>query len=126
MHVRFLGRPAGHTVGSWAAPNLWRRTDADSQRASPRCRPPAGRGGGFAQAVSAGRLGGEAVPRALACPACRTGMLTRRGDPLCPTCIKAAREMPWQPLWLFDSQLLRQALAQMNLSAVSAIVRAAS
>jgi len=34
--------------------------------------------------------------------------------------------MPTQPLWLFDSQLLRQALAQVNLPAVSAIVRAAS
>jgi transcriptional regulator with XRE-family HTH domain len=39
--------------------------------------------------------------------------------------MKAAREMPPQPSWLFDSPLLRQALAQVNLPAVPAIVRAA-
>jgi transcriptional regulator with XRE-family HTH domain len=39
--------------------------------------------------------------------------------------MKAAREMPSQPSWLFDSPLLRLALAQVNLSAVPAIVRAA-
>jgi hypothetical protein len=39
--------------------------------------------------------------------------------------MKASREMPSQPSWLFDSLLLRQALAQVNLSAVPAIVRAA-
>jgi transcriptional regulator with XRE-family HTH domain len=33
--------------------------------------------------------------------------------------------MPPRPLWLFDSPLLRQALARVNLSAVPAIVRAA-
>jgi Helix-turn-helix domain len=61
-----------------------------------------------------------------ACPACRTGVLARRGgDPLCPTCMKAAREMPPAPAWLFDSPLLRQALAEVNLPAVPAIVRAA-
>jgi transcriptional regulator with XRE-family HTH domain len=61
-----------------------------------------------------------------ACPACRTGVLARRGgDPLCPPCMKAAREMPPQPSWLFDSPLLRQALAEVNLPAVPAIVRAA-
>jgi transcriptional regulator with XRE-family HTH domain len=65
------------------------------------------------------------VPTALACPACRTGLLARRGDPLCPTCVKAAREMAVQPLWVFDSLLLREALAQVNLAAVPAIVRAA-
>jgi transcriptional regulator with XRE-family HTH domain len=65
------------------------------------------------------------VPAALACPACRTGLLARRGDPLCPTCMKASREMTSRPVWLFDSPLLRQALAQVNLSALPAIVRAA-
>jgi transcriptional regulator with XRE-family HTH domain len=65
------------------------------------------------------------VPTALACPACRTGLLARRGDPLCPTCVKAARDMAAQPLWVFDSLLLREALAQVNLTAVPAIVRAA-
>jgi transcriptional regulator with XRE-family HTH domain len=39
--------------------------------------------------------------------------------------MKAAREMPPRPSWLFDSLLLRQALVQVNLSAVPAIVRAA-
>ena len=65
------------------------------------------------------------MPTVLACPACRTGLLARRGDPLCLTCMKASREMPSRPLWLFDSPLLRQALAQVNLPAVPAIVRAA-
>ena len=65
------------------------------------------------------------MPTALACPACRMGMLARRGDPLCPTCAKAAREMSSRPLWVFDSLLLREALAQVNLAAVPAIVRAA-
>jgi Helix-turn-helix domain len=65
------------------------------------------------------------VPTVLACPACRTGVLARRGDPLCLTCVKAAREMASRPLWVFDSLLLREALAQVNLAAVPAIVRAA-
>ena len=65
------------------------------------------------------------MPTALACPACRTGVLARRGDPLCLTCMKAAREMAYRPLWVFDSLLLREALAQVNLAAVPAIVRAA-
>ena len=39
--------------------------------------------------------------------------------------MKAAREMPSQPSWLFDSPLLRQALAEVNLPAVPGIVRAA-
>jgi len=65
------------------------------------------------------------VPTVLTCPACRTGLLARRGDPLCLTCMKAAREMSSRPLWLFDSPLLRQALAHVDLTAVPAIVRAA-
>jgi hypothetical protein len=65
------------------------------------------------------------VPAVLACPACGTGLLARRGDPLCLTCVKAARTMAGRPLWLFDSLLLRQALAEVNLAAVPAIVRAA-
>lgn len=65
------------------------------------------------------------MPAAHACPACRTGMPARPGGPLCPACVKAAREMPPQPTWLFDSPLLRQALARVNLPAVPAIVRAA-
>ena len=53
------------------------------------------------------------------------GLARRRGDPLCLTCIKASREISSRPLWLFDSPLLRQALAQVDLPAVPAIVRAA-
>ena len=44
---------------------------------------------------------------------------------MCPTCVKAAREMASRPLWVFDSLLLREALAEVNLAAVPAIVRAA-
>lgn len=66
------------------------------------------------------------VPTILACPACRTCLLARRGDPLCPTCMKASREMMPRPLWLYDSPLFREALAQVNLPAMPAIVRAAS
>jgi len=62
----------------------------------------------------------------MACPACRTGVVARRGDPLCESCVKAAREMAARPSWVFDSPLLRQALAEVNLPAVPAIVRAAS
>jgi hypothetical protein len=65
------------------------------------------------------------VPAVLICPACRTGVSARRSDPLCPDCLKASREMPSRPQWLFDSPLLREALAHVNLSAVPAIVRAA-
>jgi hypothetical protein len=39
--------------------------------------------------------------------------------------MKASQEMPSRPLWLFDSPLLRLALAEVNLPAVPAIVRAA-
>src|SRR5487761_1290465 len=65
------------------------------------------------------------MPTVQACSSCRPGVIARRGDPLCPTCMKASREMTSRPVWLFDSPLLRQALAQVNLSALPAIVRAA-
>lgn len=65
------------------------------------------------------------MPAVLACPACRTDPLARRGDALCPACMNAAQEITPRPLWLFDSPLLRQALARVNLPAVPAIVRAA-
>ena len=65
------------------------------------------------------------MPLVLACPACRTGPLCRRGDPLCPACAQQAQKTaPW-PVWLFDSPLLRRALADLNVPAVPAIVRAA-
>ena len=65
------------------------------------------------------------MPGVLACPACRTRQLARQRDPLCQDCTHAAQEVVSRPLWLFDSPLLRQVLAQLNLSAVSAVVRAA-
>lgn len=60
------------------------------------------------------------------CPACRTAQPPRRGDPLCPACTQAARQPASPLLWLFDSPLLRDTLAQLNLSAVPAIIRAAT
>ena len=65
------------------------------------------------------------MPAVLACPACRTQPVSRRGDPLCPACAQQAREIVAWPLWLFDSPLLRRALAGLNVPAVPAIVRAA-
>jgi DNA-binding XRE family transcriptional regulator len=65
------------------------------------------------------------VPGVLACPACPAGQLARQRDPLCLACAQAAQEVASRPLWVFDSPLLRQALADLNLPAVPAIVRAA-
>jgi DNA-binding XRE family transcriptional regulator len=65
------------------------------------------------------------VPGVLACPACPAGQLARQRDPLCLACTQAAQEVVSWPLWVFDSPLLRQALADLNLPAVPAIVRAA-
>jgi hypothetical protein len=60
------------------------------------------------------------------CPACREARLPGQGSPLCAACTDAARHTVPRPLWLFDSALLRTALAQVNLPAVPAIIRAAS
>src|ERR1700730_16773271 len=60
------------------------------------------------------------------CPACREARLPGRASPLCTACTHAARQTVPRPLWLFDSPLLRRALAQVNLPAVPAIIRAAS
>ncbi len=62
---------------------------------------------------------------ALACPACPAGQLARQRDPLCRACAQAAQEVVSWPLWVFDSPLLRQTLADLNLPAVPAIVQAA-
>jgi transcriptional regulator with XRE-family HTH domain len=66
------------------------------------------------------------MPEAGLCPACQAAPLSSRRSPLCVACTDAARAPVAQPLWLFDSPLLRRALAQVNLSAVPAIIRAAS
>ena len=65
------------------------------------------------------------MPTGLACPSCRARQLSRRGDPLCSGCSKQARETVSWPLWVFDSPLLRRALAGLNIPAVPAIIRAA-
>lgn len=62
----------------------------------------------------------------LKCPACRSGQPGRRGDPLCPACGRAAGEVAPDPTWVFDSPLLRDALAAAKVPAVLAIVRSAS
>lgn len=60
------------------------------------------------------------------CPACRQAPVAGRRNALCTTCTQASQQTVSRPLWLFDSPLLRTALAQVNLSAVPAIIRAAS
>jgi transcriptional regulator with XRE-family HTH domain len=65
------------------------------------------------------------VTDSLACPACRRGLVKRRGDALCPSCTRAAGEVAPSPSWVLDSPLLRQALAEANVPAVVAIVRTA-
>jgi DNA-binding XRE family transcriptional regulator len=60
------------------------------------------------------------------CPACREARLPGQGRPLCAACTDAARQIVPRPLWMFDSALLRTALAHVNLPAVPAIIRAAS
>ena len=102
------GRPASAAVGSGAV----------RSRDLTRLAGPARTGHGE-------QAGGEGCRRPWRVRRAAPGVLARRGDPLCPTCVKAAREMASRPLWVFDSLLLREALAQVNLAAVPAIVRAA-
>lgn len=59
------------------------------------------------------------------CPACKGGQLKRRGDPLCPSCATAALEAAPSPSWALESPLLRRALADVNVPAVVAVIRAA-
>ena len=65
------------------------------------------------------------MAEAVTCPACRSGQVKRRGDPLCPSCAQAAGEVAQWPLWVLDSPLLRRVLAEVNVPAVVAVVRAA-
>jgi transcriptional regulator with XRE-family HTH domain len=65
------------------------------------------------------------VAEVVTCPACRGGQLRRRGDPLCPPCAGAALKVAPGPLWVLDSPLLRSVLAEVNVPAVVAVVRAA-
>jgi helix-turn-helix protein len=66
------------------------------------------------------------MPETGVCPACKVARVFRYGAALCGACVAAARELPPQPLWLFDSPLLRRSLAEVNLPAVPAIIRAAA
>lgn len=61
----------------------------------------------------------------MTCPACRSGQVKRRGEPLCPACEQAALEVPPWPMWVLDSPLLRRVLAEVNVPAVIAVIRAA-
>lgn len=65
------------------------------------------------------------------CPACRRTLLSRYNqDPLCASCMRAARSAPLAgtgaPAWLWDSQPWRDALARVDLGAALAVFRAAS
>jgi transcriptional regulator with XRE-family HTH domain len=66
------------------------------------------------------------MPAARMCPACRTSAPVRRTDPVCPACLRAARESVPGPLWPFDSPLMRRVAAQANAPGVIAVFRAAS
>jgi transcriptional regulator with XRE-family HTH domain len=57
------------------------------------------------------------------CPACRSGQLKVRGEPLCAACARAALEVAADPAWVLDSPLLRRVLAQVNVPAVVAVIR---
>jgi hypothetical protein len=62
------------------------------------------------------------------CPACRIIVLSRYNfDPLCGGCARASRDSSEiVPTWLWDSSPMRQALARADLTAFTAIFRAAS
>jgi transcriptional regulator with XRE-family HTH domain len=64
------------------------------------------------------------VTEPLTCLACRAGQV-QRGEPLCLPCTVAAGEVAPCPAWVLDSPLLRRALADANVPAALAIVRAA-
>ena len=66
------------------------------------------------------------MPAARVCPACRMAQPSRPGDPLCPACTDAARQTVPNPLWPFDSPLMRRVLAEVNAPAVVAVFRAAT
>ena len=62
------------------------------------------------------------------CAACRSVRLSRYNpEPLCGPCARAARQSAGiVPAHLWDSQLLRDALARLDLGAVVAIIRTAT
>ena len=61
------------------------------------------------------------------CPACGAGLSRYNPDPLCSACMSASHNRTVAvPQWLWDSASLRQALADLNLGAALAIVRASA
>jgi transcriptional regulator with XRE-family HTH domain len=61
------------------------------------------------------------------CPACGTRLSRYNTDPLCSACMSASHNRSVAvPQWLWDSAPLRHALADLNLGAVLAIVRASA
>jgi transcriptional regulator with XRE-family HTH domain len=62
------------------------------------------------------------------CPACRASRLSRYNpDPLCAPCMSALHSAgPAAPAWLWDSALMRRALARADVGAMVAIFRAAT
>lgn len=85
----------------------------------------------------ASRQGGPASPQRL-CSACWVTVLSRYNpDMLCGPCVRTARSLPGAavsadsdshqiPVWVWDSPMLRDALARLDLGAVLAIFRAAA
>src|SRR5258708_4399760 len=66
-----------------------------------------------------------AEPRS--CPACGARLSRYNPDPLCSACMSASHHRSVAvPQWLWDSAPLRQALADLNLGAALAIVRASA
>ncbi|GAB2833366.1 hypothetical protein GCM10022221_35310 [Actinocorallia aurea] len=60
------------------------------------------------------------------CPTCRRTRVSRYNpDPLCGPCLSAARARGHAPQWLWDSELLRRALARADMAAVVAVIRSA-
>jgi transcriptional regulator with XRE-family HTH domain len=61
------------------------------------------------------------------CPACQVTRLSRYSpDPVCAACLRASWDsQPQAPLWLWDSEPIREAFARLDLGAVVAILRAA-
>src|SRR3954452_7194970 len=62
------------------------------------------------------------------CPSCRVTRLSRYNpDPLCGPCLRAARSAgSVAPVWLWDSEPMRRALARADVGAVVAILRGAA
>lgn len=76
------------------------------------------------------RPGGEGphMPEQKLCPVCRSTLLSRYNkDAVCSMCLRDLRRSPaGAPMWLWDSPLMRRALADLNFSWVLALFRSAA